>query len=160
MFAEWTQIITKYLWEQLQKVAEFYRQFPSQGCSSPLPATPADVETAMKQWEYNEKLAMFMFQVSLLLESTCCNDYIYFVSDSVEIIDYNGCVRVALFTAVLKIVLWAFLRLDIIFQYNYLKTDRSTVATSLSRKMLRLLVALCSAFTFSWNYTQHKNSRL
>lgn len=61
--AEWTQIITKYLWEQLQKVAEFYRQFPSQGCSSPLPATPPDVETAMKQWEYNEKLAMFMFQV-------------------------------------------------------------------------------------------------
>lgn len=64
--AEWTQIITKYLWEQLQKVAEFYRQFPSQGCSSPLPATPPDVDTAMKQWEYNEKLAMFMFQVGSL----------------------------------------------------------------------------------------------
>uniref|UniRef100_A0A4W6BW58 Mediator complex subunit 12 n=1 Tax=Lates calcarifer TaxID=8187 RepID=A0A4W6BW58_LATCA len=63
---EWTQIITKYLWEQLQKVAEFYRQSPSQGCSSPLPATPADVETAMKQWEYNEKLAMFMFQDGML----------------------------------------------------------------------------------------------
>uniref|UniRef100_A0A8C2XHS8 Mediator complex subunit Med12 domain-containing protein n=1 Tax=Cyclopterus lumpus TaxID=8103 RepID=A0A8C2XHS8_CYCLU len=63
---EWTQIITKYLWEHLQKVAEFYRQFPSQGCSSPLPATPADVETAMKQWEYNEKLAMFMFQDGML----------------------------------------------------------------------------------------------
>ncbi len=73
---EWTQIITKYLWEQLQKVAEFYRQCPSQGCSSPLPATPADVDTAMKQWEYNEKLAMFMFQVSslssLLLNSAAC----------------------------------------------------------------------------------------
>lgn len=65
---EWTQIITKYLWEQLQKVAEFYRQFPSQGCSSPLPATPTDVETATKQWEYNEKLAMFMFQVSSISE--------------------------------------------------------------------------------------------
>uniref|UniRef100_A0A669CC26 Mediator complex subunit 12 n=1 Tax=Oreochromis niloticus TaxID=8128 RepID=A0A669CC26_ORENI len=63
---EWTQIITKYLWEQLQKVAEFYRQFPSQGCSSPLPANPPDVETAMKQWEYNEKLAMFMFQDGML----------------------------------------------------------------------------------------------
>ncbi|XP_041847052.1 mediator of RNA polymerase II transcription subunit 12 isoform X4 [Melanotaenia boesemani] len=63
---EWTQIITKYLWEQLQKVAEFYRQFPSQGCSSPLPAMPTDVDTAMKQWEYNEKLAMFMFQDGML----------------------------------------------------------------------------------------------
>lgn len=68
---EWTQIITKYLWEQLQKVAEFYRQFPSQGCSSPLPANPPDVETAMKQWEYNEKLAMFMFQVSSHSQ-VCC----------------------------------------------------------------------------------------
>lgn len=68
---EWTQIITKYLWEQLQKVAEFYRQFPGQGCSSPLPATPADVEIAMKQWEYNEKLAMFMFQVSSHSQ-VCC----------------------------------------------------------------------------------------
>jgi len=66
LFVEWTQIITKYLWEQLQKVAEFYRQFPSQGCASPQPATPAEVETAMKQWEYNEKLAMIMFQVSWL----------------------------------------------------------------------------------------------
>uniref|UniRef100_A0A8C4SPH4 Mediator complex subunit 12 n=1 Tax=Erpetoichthys calabaricus TaxID=27687 RepID=A0A8C4SPH4_ERPCA len=63
---EWTQIITKYLWEQLQKVAEFYRQSSSQGCSSPLPTTPAEVETAMKQWEYNEKLAMFMFQDGML----------------------------------------------------------------------------------------------
>lgn len=72
---EWTQIITKYLWEQLQKVAEYYRQFPSQGCSSPLPATPADVETAMKQWEYNEKLAMFMFQVGSL-SKVCCSSHI------------------------------------------------------------------------------------
>ncbi|MGH0183474.1 UNVERIFIED_CONTAM: hypothetical protein FKN15_012141 [Acipenser sinensis] len=63
---EWTQIITKYLWEQLQKVAEFYRQSSSQGCGSPLPATPVEVETAMKQWEYNEKLAMFMFQDGML----------------------------------------------------------------------------------------------
>lgn len=72
---EWTQIITKYLWEQLQKVAEFYRQFPNQGCSSPLPAMPADVDMAMKQWEYNEKLAMFMFQVSpppLLMRCISC----------------------------------------------------------------------------------------
>uniref|UniRef100_A0A674A8B0 Mediator complex subunit 12 n=1 Tax=Salmo trutta TaxID=8032 RepID=A0A674A8B0_SALTR len=63
---EWTQIITKYLWEQLQKVAEFYRQSPSQGCGSPLPATSAEVDMAMKQWEYNEKLAMFMFQDGML----------------------------------------------------------------------------------------------
>lgn len=75
MSVEWTQIITKYLWEQLQKVAEYYRQFPSQGCSSPLPATPADVETAMKQWEYNEKLAMFMFQVGSL-SKVCCSSHI------------------------------------------------------------------------------------
>uniref|UniRef100_A0A8C9WC47 Mediator complex subunit 12 n=1 Tax=Scleropages formosus TaxID=113540 RepID=A0A8C9WC47_SCLFO len=61
---EWHQITTKYLWEQLQKVAEFYRQ--SSGGGSPLPAPPAEVEAAMKQWEYNEKLAMFMFQDGML----------------------------------------------------------------------------------------------
>lgn len=75
--AEWTQIITKYLWEQLQKVAEFYRQFPNQGCSSPLPAMPSDVDTAMKQWEYNEKLAMFMFQVSFV--------FVLFFDSSIQI---------------------------------------------------------------------------
>lgn len=75
---EWTQIITKYLWEQLQKVAEFYRQFPSQGCSSPLPATPTDVETATKQWEYNEKLAMFMFQVSSISELRCSSQTVQY----------------------------------------------------------------------------------
>lgn len=62
---EWTQITTKYLWEQLQKIAEFYRSSGGQGGASPLPAPPAEVEAAMKQWEYNEKLAMFMFQVGM-----------------------------------------------------------------------------------------------
>ncbi|KAG9351320.1 hypothetical protein JZ751_022567 [Albula glossodonta] len=64
---EWTQITTKYLSEQLQKMAEFYWQSSgSQGCSLPLPASPEDVETSMKQWEYNEKLAMFMYQDGML----------------------------------------------------------------------------------------------
>lgn len=60
---EWTQIITKYLSEQLQKIAEFYRQLPGQGCGSPSGPMPQEVEQALKQWDYNEKLAMFMFQV-------------------------------------------------------------------------------------------------
>lgn len=100
LYIEWTQIITKYLWEQLQKVAEFYRQFPSQGCSSPLPATPADVDTAMKQWEYNEKLAMFMFQVSPLSEiccwtvlHTCCCDLISFPSNLSILFHWNNISR-------------------------------------------------------------------
>lgn len=61
--AEWTQIITKYLSEQLQKIAEFYRQLPGQSCGSPAGPMPQEVEQALKQWDYNEKLAMFMFQV-------------------------------------------------------------------------------------------------
>lgn len=60
---EWTQIITKYLSEQLQKIAEFYRQLPGQSCGSPAGPMPQEVEQALKQWDYNEKLAMFMFQV-------------------------------------------------------------------------------------------------
>uniref|UniRef100_A0A8C0VJW0 Mediator complex subunit 12 n=1 Tax=Cyanistes caeruleus TaxID=156563 RepID=A0A8C0VJW0_CYACU len=65
-FIEWTQIITKYLSEQLQKIAEFYRQLPGQGCGSPSGPVPQEVEQALKQWDYNEKLAMFMFQDGML----------------------------------------------------------------------------------------------
>nr|XP_033799825.1 mediator of RNA polymerase II transcription subunit 12 [Geotrypetes seraphini] len=76
-FIEWTQIITKYLWEQLQKIAEFYRQMCSAGCMSPSGpagvgcvnawgAMPPEVEQGLKQWEYNEKLALFMFQDGML----------------------------------------------------------------------------------------------
>lgn len=62
---EWTQIITRYLWEQLQKMAEYYRPGPtgSGGCGSTVGPLPHDVEVAIRQWDYNEKLAMFMFQV-------------------------------------------------------------------------------------------------
>uniref|UniRef100_A0A8C9EYF7 Mediator complex subunit 12 n=1 Tax=Pavo cristatus TaxID=9049 RepID=A0A8C9EYF7_PAVCR len=65
-FIEWTQIITKYLSEQLQKIAEFYRQLPGQSCGSPAGPMPQEVEQALKQWDYNEKLAMFMFQDGML----------------------------------------------------------------------------------------------
>ncbi|ELW68002.1 Mediator of RNA polymerase II transcription subunit 12 [Tupaia chinensis] len=67
-FMEWTQIITKYLWEQLQKMAEYYRPGPagSGGCGSTIGPLPHDVEVAIRQWDYNEKLAMFMFQDGML----------------------------------------------------------------------------------------------
>lgn len=62
-FLEWTQIITKFLWEQLQKIADFHRQLLAQACGSPSSIMPQEVEHSVKQWDYNEKLAMFMFQV-------------------------------------------------------------------------------------------------
>ncbi|CAJ0948971.1 unnamed protein product [Ranitomeya imitator] len=64
-FIEWTQIITRYLWEQLQKIAEYYRQVNGSPGSSSGPMPP-EVELSLKQWEYNEKLAMFMFQDGML----------------------------------------------------------------------------------------------
>ncbi|XP_078403088.1 mediator of RNA polymerase II transcription subunit 12 isoform X3 [Cetorhinus maximus] len=63
---EWTQIITKYLWEQLQKIAESYRLMSTQNCGTPVQPTVPEVEQAMKQWEYNEKLALYMFQDGML----------------------------------------------------------------------------------------------
>ncbi|KAL7979597.1 hypothetical protein Chor_004755 [Crotalus horridus] len=65
-FSEWTQIITKFLWEQLQKIADFHRQLLAQACSSPSSIMPQEVEHSVKQWDYNEKLAMFMFQDGML----------------------------------------------------------------------------------------------
>uniref|UniRef100_A0A4W3I9L6 Mediator complex subunit 12 n=1 Tax=Callorhinchus milii TaxID=7868 RepID=A0A4W3I9L6_CALMI len=63
---EWTQIITKYLWEQLQKIAESYRLPCSQGSGTPAQPPAPEVELTMKQWEYNEKLALYMFQDGML----------------------------------------------------------------------------------------------
>uniref|UniRef100_A0A8C5S4Z7 Mediator complex subunit 12 n=1 Tax=Laticauda laticaudata TaxID=8630 RepID=A0A8C5S4Z7_LATLA len=65
-FSEWTQIITKFLWEQLQKIADFHRQLLAQACGSPSSIMPQEVEHSVKQWDYNEKLAMFMFQDGML----------------------------------------------------------------------------------------------
>ncbi|XP_075717612.1 mediator of RNA polymerase II transcription subunit 12-like protein [Rhinoderma darwinii] len=61
---EWTQILTKYLRDQLVKIADFYQETSSQS-NSPLVVTQ-DMEQALKQWEYNEKLAFYMFQEGLL----------------------------------------------------------------------------------------------
>ncbi|KAM3930465.1 mediator of RNA polymerase II transcription subunit 12-like protein [Leptodactylus fuscus] len=61
---EWTQILTKYLRDQLVKIADFYHANSSQ-CNSPLVVTQ-DMEQALKHWEYNEKLAFYMFQEGLL----------------------------------------------------------------------------------------------
>ncbi|XP_040285885.1 mediator of RNA polymerase II transcription subunit 12-like protein [Bufo bufo] len=64
---EWTQILTKYLRDQLVKIADFYHASSSQQSQSnnPLVVTQ-DMEQALKQWEYNEKLAFYMFQEGLL----------------------------------------------------------------------------------------------
>ncbi|KAM4772759.1 mediator of RNA polymerase II transcription subunit 12-like protein [Rhinophrynus dorsalis] len=61
---EWTQILTRYLREQLGKIAEFYHTSSSQ-CHNAVALTQ-EVEQALKQWEYNEKLAFYMFQEGLL----------------------------------------------------------------------------------------------
>lgn len=66
VFIEWTQISTRYLREQLAKIAEFYHVTSSQDSSSV--AVPPEVEQALKQWEYNEKLAFYMFQVTFSKE--------------------------------------------------------------------------------------------
>ncbi|XP_078266596.1 mediator of RNA polymerase II transcription subunit 12-like protein isoform X3 [Rhinoraja longicauda] len=62
---EWTQILTRYLREQLAKIAEYYH-----GSGGQIPAAtaavPAEVEQAIKQWEYNEKLAFYTFQDGML----------------------------------------------------------------------------------------------
>lgn len=46
-------------------MAEYYRPGPtgSGGCGSTIGPLPHDIEVAIRQWDYNEKLAMFMFQV-------------------------------------------------------------------------------------------------
>ncbi|NWT84489.1 MD12L protein, partial [Lanius ludovicianus] len=75
---EWTQIVTKCLREQLAKIAEFYHGTSSQGNSSV--AMPSEVEQALRQWEYNEKLSFYMFQEGMLER----HEYLTWILDVLE----------------------------------------------------------------------------
>ncbi|KAM9696029.1 mediator of RNA polymerase II transcription subunit 12-like protein isoform 7-T9 [Dama dama] len=75
---EWTQISTRYLREQLAKISDFYHLASSAG-DGPVPVPP-DVEQAMRQWEYNEKLAFHMFQEGMLEK----HEYLTWILDVLE----------------------------------------------------------------------------
>ncbi|XP_058406825.1 mediator of RNA polymerase II transcription subunit 12-like protein isoform X11 [Diceros bicornis minor] len=75
---EWTQISTRYLREQLAKISDFYHVASSAG-DGPVPVPP-DVEQALKQWEYNEKLASHMFQEGMLEK----HEYLTWILDVLE----------------------------------------------------------------------------
>ncbi|KAM4821379.1 mediator of RNA polymerase II transcription subunit 12-like protein [Thomomys bottae] len=75
---EWTQISTRYLREQLVKISDFYHMASSTS-EGPVALPPA-VEQAMKQWEYNEKLAFHMFQEGMLEK----HDYLTWILDILE----------------------------------------------------------------------------
>ncbi|XP_040423286.1 mediator of RNA polymerase II transcription subunit 12-like protein isoform X11 [Cygnus olor] len=75
---EWTQITTRYLREQLAKVAEFYHVTSSQGNGSVV--MPQEMEQALKQWEYNEKLSFYMFQEGMLER----HEYLTWILDVLE----------------------------------------------------------------------------
>ncbi|XP_072852174.2 mediator of RNA polymerase II transcription subunit 12-like protein isoform X3 [Pogona vitticeps] len=75
---EWTQISTRYLREQLGKIADFYHMTSSQGSNSV--AMDPEVEQALKQWEYNEKLAFYMFQEGMLER----HEYLTWILDVLE----------------------------------------------------------------------------
>ncbi|XP_048397889.2 mediator of RNA polymerase II transcription subunit 12-like protein isoform X1 [Stegostoma tigrinum] len=76
---EWTQILTRYLREQLVKIAEHYHGPAGQGPASTT-TVPPEVEQAIKQWEYNEKLAFYMFQDGMLER----HEYLTWILDVLE----------------------------------------------------------------------------
>uniref|UniRef100_A0A8D2B322 Mediator complex subunit 12L n=1 Tax=Sciurus vulgaris TaxID=55149 RepID=A0A8D2B322_SCIVU len=75
---EWTQISTRYLREQLAKISDFYHM-GSNASDGPVPVPP-EVEQAMRQWEYNEKLAFHMFQEGMLEK----HEYLTWILDVLE----------------------------------------------------------------------------
>ncbi|XP_072329937.1 mediator of RNA polymerase II transcription subunit 12-like protein isoform X1 [Scyliorhinus torazame] len=76
---EWTQILTRYLREQLAKIAEYHHGPSGQGPPSTT-TVPPEVEQAIKQWEYNEKLAFYMFQDGMLER----HEYLTWILDVLE----------------------------------------------------------------------------
>ncbi|XP_029425224.1 mediator of RNA polymerase II transcription subunit 12-like protein isoform X8 [Nannospalax galili] len=75
---EWTQISTRYLREQLIKISDFYHMASSAG-DGPVPVPP-EVEQAMEQWQYTEKLAFHMFQEGMLEK----HEYLTWILDVLE----------------------------------------------------------------------------
>ncbi|KAL8595941.1 hypothetical protein ACOMHN_018253 [Nucella lapillus] len=69
---DWTQSLTKYLREQLQKVQEFYHSSTNGPQASGFllannhATSQADMETALKQWTYCTRLAKHMYNEGLL----------------------------------------------------------------------------------------------
>jgi len=71
---EWTQALTKYLREQLQKIIEHYQgggggsalAAAQSGFLTAAPTTIVDLDGAMRQWNYGNQLAQHMYGEGLL----------------------------------------------------------------------------------------------
>jgi mediator of RNA polymerase II transcription subunit 12 len=73
-YAEWTQALTKYLREQLQKILEYYQgsgggsavAAAQSGFLTAAPTTVIDLDGATRQWNYGTQLAQHMYSEGLL----------------------------------------------------------------------------------------------
>jgi len=64
---EWTQALTKFLHEQLQKIMEHYKGSGAQvGFLTAGPASVIDVDTATRQWNYGMLLVQHMYDEGLI----------------------------------------------------------------------------------------------
>ena len=64
---EWTQALTKFLHEQLQKIIEHYKGSGAQvGFLTAGPASVIDVDAATRQWNYGMLLVQHMYDEGLI----------------------------------------------------------------------------------------------
>jgi len=100
--AEWTQALTRFLYEQLQKIIEHYKGSGAQvGFLTAGPASVIDVDAATRQWNYGVLLVQHMYDEGLI-------DRHEFLSWLIELLEK---VRVADDT-VLKLILGQALRVS------------------------------------------------
>uniref|UniRef100_A0A8C9PYV4 Mediator complex subunit 12L n=1 Tax=Spermophilus dauricus TaxID=99837 RepID=A0A8C9PYV4_SPEDA len=137
---EWTQISTRYLREQLAKISDFYH-LASTASDGPVPVPP-EVEQAMRQWEYNEKLAFHMFQEGLLEK----HEYLTWILDVLEKIRPMD-------DDLLKLLLPLMLQLDFLScaQHGPLVYGLSCMLQT---------VTLCCPSALVWNYSTNESKNV
>jgi len=108
---EWTQALTKFLHEQLQKITDHHKGSGTQvGFLTAGPASVIDVDAATRQWNYGVLLVQHMYDEGLV-------DRHEFLSWLIELLEK---MRVADDT-LLKLIMGQVLRVSINMCHHYIK---------------------------------------
>lgn len=65
LLLDWTHAITKYLRDQLNKIADFYQSHLGITSTQHQQRMTPEMEQALKQWNYTVRLSQWLYEVSM-----------------------------------------------------------------------------------------------